>query len=225
MKISILMLTYNAPRYVLESIIGVNKAKKVTENLELIVLDNASKFTTRFLLKVLKKMHLIDVLILNSRNDLFARGNNLASSKADPDTTHYLLLNSDIKINNADCFNKLAQIHPDKGGISSFGAVHSNPIRADGYCMLIDKNLYDKYQLDEDFEWWWSITKLQSQILTEGLKILAVDNHDKFIHHYGGKSGKGYVDAKGMDIKRDVVISWFDNKKENVEIIDNIDDI
>ena len=47
MKISILMLTFNAPRCVLESVKGVNKAKEKTNNLELIVLDNNSQFQTK----------------------------------------------------------------------------------------------------------------------------------------------------------------------------------
>lgn len=88
--------------------------------------------------------------------------------------------------------------------------------------MLIDKFLYDKYKLDEYFKWWWSITKLQSQVLKEGFKIRAVKNHEKHIHHYGGKSGDGWKGATGMDISIDEVISWFENKKENVEIIEEI---
>ena len=218
MEISILMLTYNAPFYVFQSIIGVYKCKKY-QNLELIVLDNASNTPTKIILKILKKLKIIDKLILNHKNDLFAKGNNIASQYASKSTTHYLLLNSDIKIKNKKCFNKLAEIHPEKGGISSFGAVLHEPIRADGYCMLIDKWLFDKYNLDEDFEWWWSITKLESQVLGEGFKIYAIENHEEYLHHYGGKSGKGYENAKGMDIKIDEVIKWFDNKKENVKII------
>jgi len=223
MKISVLMLTYNAPDYVFESIKGVNEIKEKTDNLELIVLDNNSEPPTKNILKKLKEENLIDKLVLNPKNDLFARGNNLASRYASEDTTHYLLLNSDMKIIDPNCINKLMEIHPTNGGISSFGAVLFEPIRADGYCMLIDKSLYDKYQLDEYFEWWWSITKLQSQILKEGLKIRAVKNHEKYIHHYGGKSGDGWKGATGMDISIDEVINWFKDKKENMEIIEEID--
>ena len=222
MKISILMLTYNAPEYVLESIMGVNKTKEKTSNLELIVLDNASETPTKNLLEELKKNGFIDKLILNPQNDLYAKGNNIASTYASDDTTHYLLLNSDIKVINPNCFNKLMEIHPKNGGISSFGSPSGEPIRADGYCMLIDRQLYDKFQLDEYFEWWWSITKLQSQILTEGFKIRAVKNHENYIHHYGGKSGDAWKGARGMDITRDEVLGWFKDKKENVEIIDKI---
>jgi len=223
MKISVLMLTYNAPKYVLKSIRGVHKTKKHT-NLELVVLDNDSKTPTKLLLRILKKLNFIDTLILNPQNDLFARGNNLASYKASKDSTHYLLLNSDIKVNDPNCFNRLLEIHPEKGGISSFGAVLSDPIRADGFCMLIDRDLYDKYKLDEDFEWWWGVTKIQSQELRQGLKIRAVKNHEKYIHHYGGKSGDAFKNAKGMKTKRKDVVAWFDDKKESVEIIEDADD-
>ena len=215
------MLTHNAPKCILESINGVNKAKEKTE-LELIVLDNASELPTKRLLEKLNEEGMIDKLVFNPQNDLFAKGNNLASTYASEYTTHYLLLNSNIKIIDSNCFNKLMEIHPQDGGISSFGAVLYEPIRADGYCMLIDKYLYDKYQLDEYFEWWWSITKLQSQVLNEGLKIRAVRNHEKYIHHYAGKSGDGWKGATGMDIKIDEVISWFKDKKETVEIINEI---
>lgn len=224
MKISILMLTYNAPFYVFNSIINVHKTKKVTENLELIVLDNSSKIITKLILKILKKLNFIDKLILNPQNDYFAKGNNLASKHASDDTTHYLLLNSDIKINNINCFNRLSKIHPKKGGISAFGAVLSEPKRADGYCMLIDKDLYDKFQLDENFEWWWSVTKIQSQVLSSGFKIIAVRNHEEYIHHYGGKSGKGYEDAKGMDIDIETVKGWFKSENDNLKIINKLED-
>lgn len=224
MKISILMLSYNAPYYVFKSIKDVHKSKKASQNLELIVLDNASKFPTRFILKILKKLGFIDKLVLNPQNDFFARGNNLASQYASEDTTHYLLLNSDIKITDINCFNRLSSLHPKEGGISSFGAVLSEPKRADGYCMLIDKDIYDKFGLDEDFEWWWSVTKLQSQVLKDGFKIIAVRNHEEYIHHYGGKSGKGFEDAKGMNTDIETVKGWFKDKNESVQIISQLDD-
>ena len=102
---------------------------------------------------------------------------------------------------------------------AAYGAVMSEPIRADGYCLLVEKDLYEKFQLDEKFQWWWSVTKLEAQILNEGKKIVAFKNHENMIHHFGGKSGMGYKDAKGMDITIDKVIKWFKNGK--VEIIED----
>ena len=220
MKTSILMLTHDAHKYVKESIVSV-KEKTRDENYELIVVDNASKFWTRMLLKRLQKKAYIDKLYFNSTNALFAKGNNLASTFADENSNFILLLNSDISIKDSKWLSKLIEIHPQEGGISSFGAVEEEPIRADGYCMLIDKYLYDKYKLDEQYEWFWGVTKLESEVLKEGLRIVAVKNHEKYIHHYGGKSGKGYANAKGLDIDITEVSKWF--SKGKVEILDYIE--
>lgn len=218
MKVSILMLTYNAPKYVKESIVTLQENTKNVEY-ELIVLDNHSKFITRMLLKSLKSKGFIDKLIMSDKNLLFAKGNNVAFQSA-ADSEYILLLNSDVRINSEDWLETLLNIHPQEGGVSAFGAVDSEPIRADGYCLLINRDLYEKYKLDETYEWWWGVTKLESMVLKEGKKIVAVRNHEKFIHHYGGKSGKGFKHAKGMDADRNEVKKWFDNNK--VEIIDTL---
>lgn len=218
MKVSILMLTYNAPKYVKESIVTLKENTKNVEY-ELIVLDNHSKFITRMLLKRLKSRGFIDKLIMSDKNLLFAKGNNVAFESAS-NSEYVLLLNSDVRINSKDWLKTLLKIHPQEGGVSSFGAVDSEPIRADGYCLLINRDLYEKYKLDEKYEWWWGVTKLESMVLKEGKKIVAVRNHEEFIHHYGGKSGKGFKNAKGMDADRNEVKKWFDNNK--VEIIDSL---
>lgn len=141
---------------------------------------------------------------------------------ASKDATHFLLLNSDVEIKDKDWLYKLVQLH-DTEGITAFGCVKSAPLRADGYCLLIDRWLYEKYRLDESFEWWWSVTKLESQVLKEGLCIRAVDNHESLLHHFGGASGRGWVNAKGMDIGFEEVVGWFVDKKAEVRIIDRAD--
>lgn len=220
MKVSLLMLTYNAPRYVAKSIVGIKKTRQV--DYELIVIDNHSKIKTRALLIVLRLLGYIDKMYFNKENALFAKGNNLASTLTSTNSTHYCLINSDIDVRNPMWLSKLCSLHPENGGISAFGAVLSDPVRADGYCMLIDKFLYDKYLLDEQFEWWWSVTKLESQVLKDGYQIVAVRNHEKYLHHYGGASGNGFANAKGMDIGIDEVKSWFDKKKNDVMIIESV---
>ncbi|WP_186328898.1 glycosyltransferase family 2 protein [Bacillus sp. X1(2014)] len=219
MKVSILMLTHNAPRFVKESIETVKEKTRGIEY-ELIVVDNASRITTKLLLRYLKAKGLIDVLYLNKENSLFAKGNNIASSYCSSDSNLILLLNSDIRINSDDWLQKLAELHPSKGGIASYGVVEDEPYRADGYCMLIDRELYDKYKLDEEFAWFWSVTKLQSLVLKEGKSINAVRNHEEYIHHYGGKSGKGFKNAAGMGINISDVKAWF--TKGTIDIIDKL---
>lgn len=220
MKVSLLMLTHNAPRYVFRSIVSLKKTN--FSNYELIVFDNNSHNITKCIILLLYIFGYIDKVRFSNENTLFAKGNNLASKLSDEDTSHYLLINSDIKVINKNWLKTLSMIHPEEGGISSFGVVTSEPIRADGYCMMIDKKLYDKYMLDEDYQWWWSVTKLESQILSVGNKIVAVKNHNNFIIHYGGASGKTYINAKGMDTDIETVNKWFDNKKTNVTIIESL---
>lgn len=218
-KVSVLMLTYNAPRYVKKSIVSLKKLTK-NSNYELIVVDNDSKHPTIRTLYKLKSQGLIDKLYYNSQNDLFAKGNNIAARLASEDSDYYLLLNSDVEIKSSDWLDKLIELMPEEGGIASFGAVQSAPKRADGYCMMINADLYNKYKLDEHFQWWWGVTKLESQVLKEGRKVIAVDDHEEYIHHFGGKSGKGFSDATGMDVDMDEVKKWFEDG--DVQIISHL---
>lgn len=206
-KVSIIMLTHNAANYVKRTI---NSIKEHTNNVdyELIVVDNASKFGTRRLVKKMKKIGKIDKLILNKSNLLFAKGNNVGSESVSEECTHILLLNSDVAIKNDLWLEKLISICPE-GGISAYGTVLSEPIRADGYCMLLKKELFFKYKLDEKFEWFWSITKLQSQALRDGEKVVAVENHEEMIHHFGGKSGNAFRYAEGMNTEMQEICNWF----------------
>ena len=90
MKVSILMLTYNARKYVFKSIWTLAKTGKKV-NYELIVVDNASRWPTKIVLAFLRIIGKIDKLYYNGYNSLFAKGNNIASGLADKNSTHYLL--------------------------------------------------------------------------------------------------------------------------------------
>ena len=219
MKVSILMLTYNAPNYVYEAI---NTVKIMTTDVdyELIVVDNRSKFKTRRLLKKLYIQGYIDKLYLNGENSLFAKGNNIASSFCSEESDYILLLNSDVCIKNSKWLSNLIDIHPKDGGISAYGLVTDEPIRADGYCLLIDRYLYDKYKLDPTYAWFWGVTKLESKVLQEQKKIKVVKNHENMIHHYGGKSGNAFKNAPGMNTNIDEIKNWFNGC--SIEIIDNV---
>ena len=96
----------------------------------------------------------------------------------------------------------------------------NNTVRADGYCFLIDKDLYLKYKLDEQFEWWWSVTKLQAQLLRDSYIVKAVKEHEEQLIHYGGMSGTAWKNSKGMSIEGKEVKRWFD--KCEIEIIERI---
>lgn len=219
-EISVLILTHNAPKYVEETLATLNEVtpKETRDRLEIIVWDNASEPSTTELIKKLRDKGYIDKLSLSDKNLLFAGGNNRAAELASSETKYYLLLNSDIRINDPQWIDILLNAkNAGNYAAASYGAC-KNPNRADGYCLLVDKELYDQYKLDEQFQWWWSVTKLQAQILQHGSNILAFKNHDKILLHYGGKSGHDFVNAKGMDADASEILSWFQNSIGKVYI-------
>lgn len=214
--VSIIILVHGAYIYTKNTIETLQNTKG---NYEIIVLDNDSdKKTKRLLLKLQEKGY-IDKLIYSKTNTLFAKGNNIASGLCSKESDKIVLLNSDIDIRNKDWLEEMLKIH--EKGITSLGAVIGNPwTRADGYCFMIDRELYDKYKLDEEFKWWWSITKLQALVLKSGYKVKAVKNHENLLFHYGGMSGNDFQNAKGMKVEKDTVKKWF--KDKNIEIIEEI---
>ncbi len=216
--VSIIILTHNAPAYVNTTLSSLKKTKGL--NYEVIVVDNDSgPGTKRILLNHQMKGNIQKLLFLD-QNTLFAKGNNIGSKLCSPDSKYILLLNSDIKIIDENWLTELVNIHnrAEKGGATAYGVCINEPLRADGYCFLIDKPLYLEHLLDENHEWWWSVTKLQGILLNSHYSVTAIDSHDRFIYHYGGKSGKGFKDAKGLIIDMPVVMSWF--KEKPVTIID-----
>lgn len=214
------MLTHNASEFVKHSIVTLKEhTKGVTY--ELIVLDNNSGIRTRRLLLELQRKGYINKIIFEEHNTLFAKGNNTASRLCSEESEYILLLNSDVEICDDYWLKKLLERH-ERGAIS-YGVCEAEPhVRADGYCFLIDKDLYLKYKLDEQFEWWWSVTKLQAQLLRDSYTVKAVREHEGQLIHYGGMSGTAWRNSKGMELEGKEVKSWFD--KYNVEIIEKISD-
>jgi hypothetical protein len=191
--LSIIILSYNAPLYTWHTLKTLKNTWEGCEY-ETIVLDNNSKNCTKKMLSKLKKKGLIDKLIFEKTNTLFAKGNNIASKYCDKNSKYILLLNSDIEIRDKYWLKYLLENH--NRGTTSYGLCENYPhIRGDGYCILIDRDLYQKYQLDEQFEWWWSVTKLQAQVLNDGYAVTAVKEQEN---------------AKGMTIEGDEVKKWFE---------------
>lgn len=93
-----------------------------------------------------------------------------------------------------------------------------NPDSCDGYCLLIKKDIYDKFKLDENFQWWFGVTKIQAQILNLGGNLLAYHHHNHLLYHYGGKSGKDYISAAGMDINASEIHNWYSKSKGKLYI-------
>jgi O-antigen/teichoic acid export membrane protein len=199
-KVSILMLTHNAPRYVELSIRSLVRYTRDV-NYELVVVDNASESPTKHLLKSLQREGLIQHLTLLEYNSFFAKGNNIAAQNTASDSTHFLLLNSDVEIKDPHWLANLLMTH--KPGITAYGVTAhgatENPLRVDGYCLLVDSALYrEKGGLDEAHEFFWSVTKFQAALLAQGYSVQGYAEHERYLHHFGGKSGKDFKTAKGL---------------------------
>jgi hypothetical protein len=210
-KVSILMLTHNAPRYVELSIRSlVERTRGV--NYSLVVVDNASKSPTTELVKRLRREGLIQHLTLLEYNSFFARGNNIAAQNTPPDSTHLLLLNSDVEIKDPHWLSNLLMTH--KPGITAYGVtVHSgNPLRVDGYCLLVDAALYRQHGLDETHEFYWSVTKFQAALLAQGYSVQGYAEHERYLHHFGGKSGKDFKTAKGLVLSQEELADCFQGR-------------
>lgn len=221
MKVGILILTHNAPEYVKETLetLRVNtQASRI--DYEVVVLDNASDNETKQLLKALKDSGgYIDKLQFSEENTLFARGNNMAAEMSSADCDMLLLLNSDVRINDRLWLEKLVGMKSRGGFAAASYGLSTGPNRADGYCFLIDRNIYLQHRLDEGFDWCWGLTKLQGIMLKEGHSILAISDHNRFVYHHGAKSGKDWLaKAKGMDVSTEEIISWFDNARGYVVV-------
>ncbi|MDO5156768.1 MAG: glycosyltransferase [Eubacteriales bacterium] len=199
-KYSVIILTHNSSEYVkitLESLqISSNR-----QEMSIIVWDNASDEETKDVIYQCYKKGYCEHVVFYGENVLFAKGNNMASKLADIDSQYIVLLNSDVEIRNPDWLVKLSAQH--KKGISSYGlcVTAELAIVADGYCMLVDKELFDRYGLDEDYAWWGGLSRLEAGVLSQGYSVIAIKEHDDLIYHFGGKSGDGWKNAKGMDDK------------------------
>ena len=212
-RVSILILTHNAPRYVYRTLKSLRLTGHVSY--EVIVVDNHSHFWVKVLLLWLQQREWVNKLCLLDYNSLFAAGNNIAARLTDPESPYLLLLNSDVEIRHPDWLKVLLENH--ERGITSYGIVKGNPItRVDGYCLLIDKDLYQKHTLDESFQWHWNTTKLQAKILIDGYSVKGFVGHERYIHHFWGKSGNDFKDAKGMDLDQKEAVSWFQGRSIQV---------
>lgn len=218
-------MTHNAPKYVEETIVSLNEvtAPGDREQCEVVVLDNASDAQTKELLTSLAARGYIDKLEFSPVNTFFARGNNLAADLSAPSARYLLLLNSDIRIKSPDWLSELIRLKEEGGHAAAAYGCCMNPNRADGYCLLVDRELYMKYRMDEDFPWWGSATKLQYDILQLGRSILAIDNHDDIIYHYGGKSGQDYKQSGRLNPEFGKIIASFDTVKGAVFIVNEAD--
>jgi GT2 family glycosyltransferase len=206
--VGLVVVTHNAFPYVRRLLRSLPRTRGVAY--ELVVVDNRSRQLMRAYLARQALRGRIERLCLLDRNTLFAEANNIGVAATSRSARHVVLLNSDTEVRHPDWLRRLLELH-DRGA-TSYGFVETGPVpRADGYCLLLDRDLYLRHGLDEDFQWFWSVTKLQGELLREGFPVRAVRAHDHLLHHYGGGSSQKALTrrAKGMRVNRDEVTAWF----------------
>ena len=215
--VSIVILVYNAPLLTLQTLLTLKRTKNV--DYEVVVVDNASNIITKLVLQFLFRHNYIDKLVTSDENTFFAKGNNIGTSYADEKSRYYLLLNSDIKIIDPDWLYLMVKEH--QYGISSIGICDKDKLtaRCDGYCFLIDKDLYDKYKLDENYKWWYGITKLQVQVLSQkDCFVGGCEDDSTLIKHYWGGSGKAYKKVLKR-LPHEDLESWFDDTVNKFKVL------
>lgn len=202
-KVSILMLTHDAPEEVATTLDGI--ATTLITRYELIVVDNASGPETRAVLEDHRDM--IDKLVLSDENLLFAAGNNRAFEESDPEAKYVLLLNSDVEINSplwlavlvewaewlpqtyvpGHAYNP-ADPKPGPRDIVSFGWC-PRPTRPDGWCCLIRRDLYAKYRMNaEEYPWYYGLGDLVARAMHDGARAGVLANMVRYIHHLASRS-------------------------------------
>jgi GT2 family glycosyltransferase len=205
------MLVYNANLYTYHTLKTLKKTKGI--DYEVIVLDNNSKQSTYRMLGKLKKLGYIDKIISLNENSFFVRGNNIASKLCSPESDYILLLNSDVEIRNELWLKKMVeQLKKTKGAIATQICCREDN-RPDGWCYLINKDIYLNKLLDEkNFKHTYALAKFNAQLLEEGYQVITIEEFENFIFHFGGKSGK-VTKLKGMDTTNEQIKKWFKGNK------------
>jgi hypothetical protein len=205
-KVAIVIVSHNALRYCVRLFRSLARTRGVSY--DTVVVDNRSRPWTRLVLVALSAVRSITRLCLLDTNTFFAEANNIGVAAAARDCDLVLLLNSDTEVRHPGWLARLVSLHTR--GVTAFGVAGGGLDRADGYCFMVDRDLYEAHGLDETLQWWWAITRLQAQILNDGHTVHAIRNHDEWLVHFGGKSGTAWKAASGMSLEAEDVAAWFD---------------
>lgn len=218
-KVAIVVVSYNAVGYARRMLRSVRRTAGV--DFEIVVVDNDSNLRTRLFWTAQRFLGRINRLALLDRNTFFAEGNNIGVAMAARDATHLLLLNTDCEVLNPAWLRQMLAVHRE--GATGLRYVTSGPWpRADGFCLLIDRHLWQD-GLDESYQWWWSVTGLEARLLRDGWAVQAVRDYADVIVHHGGKSGKAYQQARTADASDEVIAGWFDG--HHVSVIDRLPEL
>ncbi|MEW6224921.1 MAG: glycosyltransferase [Chloroflexota bacterium] len=218
-KIAIIVVSYNAPSYARRMMSSLRRTSGV--EFEVVVVDNHSGLATRLFWTAQRFFGRINRLALLDTNTYFAEGNNIGVALAPRDATHLLLLNTDCEVLDPSWLRRLLAVHRE--GATGLRYVTSGAWpRADGFCLLVDRHCWGD-GLDEDYQWWWSITGLEARLLRQGYSVQAVKEYGDVLVHHGGKSGKAFKAARSGDTSQDAIAGWFEGR--HVAVVDRLPEV
>jgi glycosyltransferase involved in cell wall biosynthesis len=211
-KVAVVVVSYNALAYARRMLRSVRRTRGV--EIEIVVVDNRSRLATRLYWALQRFLGRINRLALLDRNTFFAEGNNIGVAMAPRDATHVLLLNTDCEVVDPDWLRRMLAVHRE--GATGLRYVTSGPWpRADGFCLLVDRHCWED-GLDEAYQWWWSITRLEARLLGQGRSVQAVRDYTDAVVHHGGKSGKAFKRASSGDTDEARIAGWFAGRQVTV---------
>jgi len=227
-KTTIIIVTYNAFRYVKKCLESVLKNTRPTH--DIIIIDNKSDMKTREYVKSFSKFENFKV-ILNDKNVLWCPACNQGFKDASPDTKFFVLLNSDVEIHDNDWIFQLQKPMLENELIGQTGTKYNfQPLMPtygalDGCCLMIRKTLLDDIgHFNEDYPWNGAPFIFTQKAWKQGIKYYYVDEQ-KMVTHHGRKSRvetntqlkNNYIDKKAVISKEGLVpdidiYSWLLNK-------------
>ncbi len=217
-KVGIIVLTHNGLKYCHRCLNSIAITQDV--DYEVVVVDSASGWLTRLYLQWAFLQKKMKYLAYSEENLFYAKGNNLGGRLTSSDVTHVMILNPDIEIRDPLWLSRMLDVH--KPGITAYGYIGTLPY-ADGFCMLIDKEVFIKYPFDETYFFWWSDLRLQSKLLNEGYSVQCIRDYKRQLYHFGGKSKIKSSDMKKSQnqVDLDTVKGWFQGRE--IETILRVD--
>ena len=185
-KVSIIILTFNAPAYVKRTL----KSLRYTDydNYEVIVFDNHSDAKTRKYLKSMEGKGYFDKIIYSDENLMFIKGNNEAFKHIAHDSELVMFLNSDVEIRNREWLKAIVETH--KTGLTGLDCQDKLSQRPDGWCIMLDTFLYDRFKLNEvKYRFYYSVADLNAKLINAGYAVQTIDHYSNLIWHFGNASG------------------------------------
>lgn len=208
-EVSIIILSYYSPEV---TDICLRQLQKLTiGSYEVVVVDNSSGDPeTVAALEQHRDEGRIDTLVLNNENTWFSKGNNIGTMHADPGSTYFLYLNSDVAvihpewlIKTLDWMEGRAKHWPTIWGLNptvpldepkdilSVGWSHDATIlpgmvRPEGWCLMIRRTWWRSF--DENFPHCNGWEHTASQMIRDGARCGVLSNYSKYMVHLEGGS-------------------------------------